>query len=83
MTDIHKTLYEQVGFNYIEALAELLTRYTYSEIAHNVGYKSVGSITAVLEGKTPSHRHGEAIWALYVDTFGRKPPLDLPPPVPK
>lgn len=70
-----KTLYEQVGFDYIAAINDLLRKFTYLEIASHVGYKSTGSITAVLEGKTPSHRHGEALWALYCDTFGRKPPM--------
>ena len=37
--------------------------------------QDVQVISKIMAGATPSHRHGEAIWALYVDTFGRKPPL--------
>jgi len=70
-------LYERVGFNYVSALKELLKIYTYKELADRIGYRSTGSITAVLSGRTPSHIHGETIWALYIDTFGRKPPLDV------
>ena len=64
----------QVGFDYAGTVRELLTRFTYSEIAERCGYKSVGSLYAVMEGRVPSHVHGESIWALYKDTFGRKPP---------
>jgi len=68
-------LYKQVGFDYVTALSELLQRFTYQEIAERVGYKSVGSVTSVLSGRTPSHIHGEAIWALYIAAFGKKPPF--------
>ena len=64
----------QVGFDYSGAMTELLTRFTYSELADRIGYKSVGAVSAVRDGRVPSHVHGEAIWALYKDTFGKKPP---------
>jgi len=67
--------HEKVGFDYAQAMVELLKRFTYREIADHLGYNSVGSITAVLGGKIPSHLHGEALWLLYRDTFGRRPPL--------
>lgn len=67
-------LHSQVGYDYASTMRELLTKYTYSEIAERVGYKSVGAVSAVLEGRVPSHVHGEAMWALYKDTFGKKPP---------
>lgn len=68
-------IHVQVGFDYVKAMVELLERFTYREIAERLGYNSVGSITAVLDGKVPSHLHGEALWVLYRDTFGRRPPL--------
>ena len=68
-------IHVQVGFNYVQAMIDLLTKFTYREIAERLGYSSVGSITAVLSGKVPSHLHGEALWLLYRDTFGRRPPL--------
>lgn len=72
------SLYEKVGFDYAKALRELLERLTYEEVARSVGYRSTGSVTAICyAGRIPSHRHGEAIWALYCDTFKRKPPLIL------
>lgn len=75
MSQQAQPIHEQVGFDYIAALRDLLTILTFKEIAGHVGYRSVGSVTAVLEGKIPSHIHGEAIWALYMEKFKRKPPL--------
>lgn len=68
-------LLEKVGFDYAAALREMLQRLTYEELAFKIGYGSAGSLGGVLKGMTPSHRHGEAIWALYVEMFGRKPPM--------
>lgn len=68
-------LYERVGFDYVAAMNDLLAKFTYSEIAAKLGYKSTGSITAILKGHSPAHQHGEALWALYIETFNRKPPL--------
>jgi len=64
-----------VGFDYTRAVAELLGKFTYQEIATNIGYRSVGSVTSILKGKVPSHLHGEALWVLYKRTFNRRPPL--------
>ena len=74
-SDAELPLYEQVGFDYVATIRELLQKLTYGEIVHRVGYSSVGSISAVLKGNTPSHKHGEALWALYVQMYGKKPPL--------
>ena len=68
-------LYEQVGFDYVKAILDLRSQLTYGQIAEAVGYFDGSSISRLLEGSVPSHRHGEAIWALYVQMFGRKPPL--------
>ena len=68
-------VHRQLGFDYVQAMVDLLTKFTYREIAERLGYNSVGSITAVLDGKVPSHLHGEALWLLYRATFDRRPPL--------
>lgn len=68
-------LHKQVGFDYPAAVRELLEKMTYMELADRIGYEGVGSIGAILHGAVPSHVRGEALWALYCDTFGRKPPL--------
>ena len=70
-------LHDLVGFNYALALREILNVLTYEELAYRIGYSSTGGITAVLKGRVPSHKHGEAIWALYLELFHRKPPLVL------
>lgn len=69
------TLHQHCGYDYVAAMSELLKRYTYQEIADRLGYKSTGSIAAVLKGHKPSHPLGEAMWALYVETFNCKPPM--------
>ena len=68
-------LYERAGFDYAGALRNLLKKMTYTELAGKIGYSSTGSITAVLKGHVPSHVHGQAIWSLYLETFGEKPPM--------
>ena len=68
-------IHHQLGFDYARAMKDLLERFTYREIAERLGYNSVGSITAVLDGKVPSHLHGQALWVMYWTTFGRRPPL--------
>lgn len=65
-----------VGFDYAGAVRELSHKYTYEQLAESIGYGDKSSIIRVMKGETmPAHNQGEAIWALYVDTFGRKPPL--------
>lgn len=64
------------GFNYTAAIEELLARMTLTQLVQAIGYKSVGSVYDITKkGRIPSHIHGEALWALYHDTFGRKPPM--------
>lgn len=72
---------ELVGFNYAQALLELSHKMTYEQLAEAIGYESKTSIHKILNGTMPSHIHGEAIWALYCDTFGKKPPLKRHPEV--
>lgn len=68
-------LHERVGFDYASAVRNLLKKLTYAELYGRLGYNSTGSITALLKGHTPSHKHGEAIWALHLELFGEKPPM--------
>ncbi len=76
MTIDELPLHERVGYDYAQALRELLQKFTYEELADRLGYKSGGSLTGILKRNiTPSHIHGEAIWSLYRDTFNRKPPM--------
>lgn len=70
-------LHEQVGFDYIATVRALLEKMTYMDLAFAIGYESVGSISGLLKGRRPAHPQGEALWALYIETFGRKPPLRL------
>lgn len=70
-------LNEQVGFNYVATVLELLRLMTYEELAGYLGYRSKGAISKILDGAIPSHVQGEALWALYHDTFGKKPPMDV------
>lgn len=64
-----------VGFDYAQAIRELNQAFTYSQLAKELGYDNKASITAIRNGSMPSHIHGEALWALYCDTFGHKPKL--------
>ena len=68
-------IHEQGGFDYTQAMRDLLERFTYSEVAVKLGYRSVGSVTSILKGMAPSHLHGQALWMLYRSTFNRRPPL--------
>jgi hypothetical protein len=63
----------QAGFDYIQAILELRNVKSYSEIAYFCGYDSKRSISQIINGTEPSHAHGEALYILYVETFGRKP----------
>lgn len=66
-----------VGFDYSQAILELSQKMTYSAIAKALGYNSKSSVNKIAGGVTPSHVRGEALWVLYVETFGRKPPRSL------
>ena len=70
-------LHEQVGFDYAKALLDIRNQLTYRQIAEALGYHSTAAIQKILDGSTPSHIQGEAIWALYMQMFGKKPPLNI------
>lgn len=63
-----------VGFDYAKAMIEISRRLTYWQIAEYCGYEGKQSVLDVIQGHIPSHPQGEAIWALYVELFGHKPP---------
>lgn len=64
-----------VGFNYSLAILHILKVRTYQEVADFLGYESVGSIGNIINGRVPNHPQGEAIFVLYRQLFGRKPPM--------
>jgi len=68
-------LYDLVGFDYAAALRAILQSMTYDEVAQRIGYKSTGGVSEILKGRIPSHRHGEAIYALYRELFKVNPPM--------
>ena len=70
-------LCEIVGFNYSAATLELLRVMTYDDLKDKLGYQSKGSISQLIDGVIPAHDKGEALWAVYVDTFRRKPPISV------
>lgn len=70
-----RPIYEEVGFDYARAVLQLKRYLTYDDIAQCCGYESARSVLSVLTGAIPSHIRGEAIWALYVEVFGHRPPL--------
>lgn len=70
-------LHEVVGFDYAQAALELTHQMSYDKLIEALGYESKSSIYHLTRGGVPDHVHGEALWALYVSTFGRKPPLKV------
>jgi len=71
------SLYDLVGFDYAQTIRKLNHHgLTYLQIAEAIGYESQSSIYQIMNGATPSHKHGEALWGLYRDLFGDKPPLN-------
>lgn len=68
------SILEYVGYDYAQTILELSHRMTYDQIARAVGYKNKSSVHMILDGSVPSHDRGEALWVLYQETFGRKPP---------
>ncbi len=64
-----------VGFDYAKALKEICPFMSYQAIADYIGYASNSSIERVINGATPPHPQGEAIWALYREMFEGKPPV--------
>ena len=67
------TLINLVGYDYPQAIRKLNQRMTYEQIARAIGYDNRSSIAQMMNGAIPSHKHGEALWALYRNTFGEKP----------
>lgn len=66
----------QVGFDYAKAVLEINHHgWSYERIAEYCGYEDKSGISRVASGaRIPSHPVGEAIYILYVEVFGRKPP---------
>ena len=68
--------YPSVGFNYAQAVNDLLAVYGREALAEAIGYNSKTQIRRIQEnGAIPMHSYGEALYALYYDTFKKKPPL--------
>ena len=67
-----------VGFNYSLAILQILKVRTYDQVAAYLGYESVGSISGLIDGSLPSHPVGEAIFVLYREIYGAKPPMSGP-----
>jgi hypothetical protein len=65
--------YVKAGYDYAGAVKRLKTVHTFEKIAGFCGYESVLSVRRVLQGSIPSHPQGEAIYIMYVETFGEKP----------
>lgn len=67
----------QVGFDYSRAVLEINhSGWSYERIADYCGYEDKSAISRIASGdRTPSHPAGEAIYILYVELFGKKPPL--------
>lgn len=66
------------GFDYQHAVRRLVDpfHYSYEQLADFLRYKSKSSVARILDGVVePSHSRGEALYILYVETFGEKPPF--------
>lgn len=65
-----------VGFDYALALLRIREHMTYEQIAEVCGFSDKQSIGRVVnEGLIPNHPQGEAIFAVYVELFQQKPPM--------
>lgn len=64
-----------VGFDYVKALLDIRRQKTYEQIAEYCGYEDRSAVARVISGAIPAHPQGEAIWSLYVELYGSKPPL--------
>lgn len=64
-----------VGFNYAKALLAIRKEMTYVQIAEFCGYESKQAVGKIIRGAIPSHVHGEAIYVLHCELFGKKPPM--------
>ena len=68
---------DKVGFNYRATMIELRSVYRDWQIAQYLGYREEKSIRNIAGGQkeSPHHKTGECLYILYVETFGKKPPL--------
>lgn len=65
----------EAGFDYVHTILALREHYSYASIAEYCGYEGRASISYMLNGGVPSHPQGEALYILYFETFGKKPPV--------
>lgn len=65
---------QERGFDYAAAVRDIHRHMTYDEIAEFCGYENKASIHRVIQGAIPDHPRGEAIYILYMELFGHKPP---------
>ena len=65
-----------VGFDYAQAVRLIHKLMPYAKIAEFLGYESPQSIAGIMAGAIPHHPQGEAIWVLYHELYGIKPPLN-------
>lgn len=69
-----RPLHKEVGFRYSDAVLQLREFFNYDELAIVLGYKHRSSVSKILKGAIPSHRAGEALWILFIEVYGHKPP---------
>lgn len=73
-------LQNEVGYDYSRAVLEInhAGGWSYEDIAEFCGYEGRSAIARVAsKAITPSHPRGEALYILYVELFGKKPPLNV------
>ena len=63
----------EAGFDYSRATLELRRVMHYDEIAAKCGFSGASAVAAIASGTVPSHPRGEALYILYVETYGKKP----------
>lgn len=65
------------GFDYDNATREIYGRVrSFQRIADLLGFSSANAVINIMRnGAIPSHPEGERIWIMYVDLFGKKPPM--------
>lgn len=75
LAKIQTSMREEPGIDHAQSLLELSKVWTATEIAEFCGFSGRGALRSVATGaRGPSHKAGEAIYILYVETFGKKPP---------
>jgi hypothetical protein len=72
-------LSNEIGYDYSRTVLEINHHgWSYEKIAEFCGYENKSAIARVASRETiPSHPRGEALYILYVELFGRKPPLNV------